>query len=153
MLLTHHPKNTAPKYTGHPARHTTHNMPQSRNKYYLRAPHAWTQLSPRLQAMLARFDAHATALAHIYHRFNAHPQTSLAHTSNTSIPCFATSIPHLRNTLASPARYEVVLPSHPHAPIEIRTIRFDNRDEAEVALDTTPPTPSEDDYYYYRHLL
>lgn len=27
-------------------------MPQSRNKYYLRAPHTWTQLSPRVQAML-----------------------------------------------------------------------------------------------------
>ena len=126
-------------------------MPQTTNqKYYLRTPHAWTQLSPRVQAMLTRFDAHATALAHSYHSFNAHISTT---TSDTSIPCFTTTIPHLRNTLASPARYEVVLPSHPHAPIEIRTIRFDNTDSAEVALDTATPTPSEDDYhYYYRHL-
>jgi hypothetical protein len=124
-----------------------HSNETANQKYYLRTPHAWTQLSPRVQAMLTRFDAHATALALI--------STSTVTTTSdvTTIPYFTTSIPHLRNTLASPALYEVVLPSHPHTPPSIRTIRFDNSDEAEVALDTATPTPSDDDYhYYYRHL-
>ena len=130
-------------------------MPQTTNqKYYLRTPHAWTQLSPRLQAMLARFDAHATALTHSYHSFHSLTQShhTPTYTNVTSFPYFTYPIPHLRNTLASPALYEVVLPSHPHTPPSIRTIRFDNSDEAEVALDTAPPTPSDDDYYHYSHL-
>ena len=125
-------------------------MPQQ--YYYLRTPHAWTQLSPRVQAMLTRFDAHATALAHGYHSFHSLTQSHTP-TTTSDIPYFTYPIPHLRNTLASPALYEVVLPSHPHTPPSIRTIRFDNSDEAEVALDTATPTPSDDDYhYYYRHL-
>jgi hypothetical protein len=97
-------------------------------KYYLRGPDNWTELSGRMQHLLARFDDDALSL-------NMGPMTGIRF-----------PIPVIRYGLGRPAKYEVRCTWE--NSVHFRTMDFENGEKAHVQFAETAPDVLDTDWYY-----
>ena len=97
-------------------------------KYYLRGPDDWTELSDRMQHLLARFDALALS-------FNQGAMVGI------QFP-----IPNLRHGLGRSAKFEVRCVSD--QLVHFRTMRFEDGERTEVVYAERAPDVLDTDWYY-----
>ncbi len=100
-------------------------------KYYLRGPNNWTELSGRMQHVLARFDAKALTQTH----------------QSMTISSF--SMPDVRHGLGRPATYNVTcLGQNAGGAVHERYIRFKDGGLALVKYAETAPDVCANDWYF-----